>query len=334
MRVLLCLLLIALAAPVEAQEKKLGADRPAKEIDWPTRLERFASESTHVFLGKIPSPRKAGLAPPGPVAHPSGPTKTTFQVERSFKGAGSSSLTVILSERDSPGISAVYFLAPAGRHLKVICVWTAGSWHTAREAVFRADKRCRVPGIPIPEAKGGLVLGLGIVDAHGKARTQASVGSYAELQALDLLLQFENLGSSSAVMPPLDGSTSKFRFPHYVVEVRDAKGQPAKLPRQFGCKTTNPLRARDVIPLASNEVFRTSAPWFGNRELDPGTYTVRLRYVAKRDPQGQKIQHTKGAAQVRAALKTVWEGTLVSNWITIKVTAPAKRPRPAKPAKR
>jgi hypothetical protein len=174
-------------------------------------------------------------------------------------------------------------------------------------------------------AEPQLTLDFRILAPDGNVGREATVGSYEGLQALNLELEFKNTAASAAVMRPLDGSTTEFRYPYYRVEVVDLAGEAVALPPLAGCKTTNPLRATDVIALAKGEALKTPMPWSGNRELAAGSYRARVHYTAKRDPKGQNVEHSSDPGKAGAALKTVWEGELVSNWIRLDVTGHAKR---------
>ena len=90
MRILPCLVLLALAAPAGAQ-------------DCEPSLQSYAAESTHVFLGNLVASK--ALTP-----RSWSPVEATFAVKRSFKGTPEPTLTVILapgykSEHLEAGIS-------------------------------------------------------------------------------------------------------------------------------------------------------------------------------------------------------------------------------------
>ncbi len=60
--------------------------------------------------------------------------------------------------------------------------------------------------------------------------------------------------------------------------------------------------------------------WSG---MTPGTYRVRLRYTGKRDATVWGYPSRPKDLGPEEWLKTVWEGTATSNWITVVIA-----PRP------
>ncbi len=138
-----------------------------------------------------------------------------------------------------------------------------------------------------------------------------------------LVVRFENRGQSDlAVMPALDGSDCRWRFPHYDLELAGpgdvARPFPPGGPR---CGNVNQLTARDVVLLRPGEVFQTPVPLPASR-LPAGGHRVRLRYTAKRDTttRGMTVAPEAGVEQ---AIKTVWEGTAVSNWVDVEIAPKA-----------
>ena len=90
MRILPCLVLLALAAPAGAQ-------------DCEPSLQSYAAESTHVFLGNLVASK--ALTP-----RSWSPVEATFAVKRSFKGTPEPTLT----GDPRPGLQV---RTPRGRHL-------------------------------------------------------------------------------------------------------------------------------------------------------------------------------------------------------------------------
>ncbi len=138
---------------------------------------------------------------------------------------------------------------------------------------------------------------------------------------VQFIAQFENHDSAAqAVMPRLDGSELHWRYPYYDIEIRDSTGKSIGRPGRSRCGNIDPLHTRDIVLLQPGEIFRT---WFGHYYmygLPPGTYRARLRYTAKQDLSKMGLSGPDDP-DMREQIKSVWEGTIESNWIDINVTA-------------
>ena len=209
---------------------------------------------------------------------------------------------------------------PNGRHL-VSDRRRGADWvWTFEDAISRVDRKTRYPGMPKPEPGGkALSAVLAVRDADGAPGPSARIAAGAGLR---LAVQFENHAAGArAVMPCLDGSSRRRQYPYYELEVVDAAG--GHVPRaqtRPRCGNTEPLGRWDVVPLDEGEVFRTSASADGYDRLPPGKYRVRLRYTASRDRRMSLVPLGPDDPVAVEALKSVWEGELVSNWVDVEVT--------------
>jgi len=87
-------------------------------------------------------------------------------------------------------------------------------------------------------------------------------------------------------------------------------------------------RSHVVVDLRDGETLRFMVDLHYD-ELRAGTYSARLHYAVKRNIQGLNVdgsfRHPDQATLTRA--KTLWEGTVVSDWITFNVVdAPRSGP--------
>jgi hypothetical protein len=119
-------------------------------------------------------------------------------------------------------------------------------------------------------------------------------------------------------MPFLDDSDVHWRYPYYDLEILDANGGTVSRRLIARCGNVNPFRAKDIVSLEPGEVFRTWVPTY-DYELAPGKYRVRLKYTAKRDTTINGVPLSNDDEEVNELIKTVWEGTIVSNRIEVEI---------------
>jgi hypothetical protein len=126
------------------------------------------------------------------------------------------------------------------------------------------------------------------------------------------------------ILPTLSGSTS--RYPRYVIEVVDGKGQIQKPKPTSGLGLGNPLNKRDFVTLESGEETDPFGPGsFGHPMVEwvpehPGTYTLVAVYDATGDiPDAWVGSERRMDAEVQRLLETMPRGRIVSNRLTIVV---------------
>jgi hypothetical protein len=300
--------------------------------DYPDDLIVRCREARFVVLGRVAKVHST--------EHPQGVpgvgirATATIQVERHLKGDSTIEAIEIEFRAESyldfkPDTEDVIWFVRGrqddGRYAVVDWKWGKDSLRTIEWAMSLVDKQARIPGMPrAQQPKGALTLALGADDGTGRAATSIRVASPADLK---LLVQFENHElAPRAVMPCLDGSDCHRRYPHYDLEVLDANGLLVRRGGFAVCGNIDPFRALDIVPLRQGEVFRTRAPFPWHYRMSPGRYRVRLRYTAKKDLRLDGIPLGKNDPQVADAIKTVWEGQLISNWVEVEVTGKPKDP--------
>jgi hypothetical protein len=288
--------------------------------DWDARLDRQSRECLLVVVGRVTKIVST--------SHPYGKTSSVaiIEVRRHLKGISDvktmeaefrfeSSLDMKLDDGD-----AIWFIREKldnGRYLVADWKWGQDSLYRILSALNRTDKQTRIPGMPKPvPGPSPLSLSLAADDGQGNALITRKCAS---LQDVTLLVQFENRGNAPrSVMPCLDGSEDRRRYPYYDLEILDADGKP--IPRQgIGfCGNIDPLRARDIVSLQPGEVFRTWAPW-SLHNLPSGKYRIRLHYTAKQNTATNGIPLGQDDKEAKELIKAVWEGDLHSNWIDVEV---------------
>jgi hypothetical protein len=207
-----------------------------------------------------------------------------------------------------------------GRYLVKKWKWDTGSTDLFLKALNRIDKTTRIEGMPKPTPDGKpLSIVLAIDDGTGKATTSGRVTSETWRA---FLVQFENHEVvAQSVMPCMYGSQLGKQFPHYDLELLDANGKSVPRRRGIWCSSVAAVAPRDIVPLARGEVFRESVPLSRYGGLEFGKYQVRLRYTARRDVRIDGVPWVENPATT-AALKSLWEGELVSNWFPFEYVAP------------
>jgi len=301
----------------------LLAGNAQAEQDWDAKLEAMSKQADCVVLGRVNQIVSTTYADGETVA------VGRVQVQRYFKGVSDSKpLEVELRlpgrhhevppERDD----MVLFLRkrPDSSYYEVIYRWSKRSPDRVRQAVARVDKQTRIPNMPKPpKTKDPITVSLAADDGRGRALAKVQ----SKRSDLVLLVQFENVSEAAhSVMPCLDGSIVQWRYPHYELEVLDAQGQPPPRAGMGRCGNVNPWRTRDFVSLRPGEVFRTRAPTYYLPHR-PGTYRVCLKYTAKRDLSLKGLSLGENEKGVAELMKTVWEGTAISNWIEVRIAPDA-----------
>jgi hypothetical protein len=210
-----------------------------------------------------------------------------------------------------------------GRYLITDWRWNKEDTYRVLECIWKLDKTSGIPGMPKPfPGTQPITVSLAFDDGRGHAITsKETVSPHGAL----FLIQFENVHSKScSVMPCLDGSVMRSRYPYYEFEIVDIAGKPVAQQGWACCGNVNPFHKDDFVSLAPGEIFRTpaSAPW---PELAPGKYKIRLRYTAKRDLNITGSPLGKNDKEVRQLLRNVWEGTVESNWVDLEVHSDEKK---------
>lgn len=203
-----------------------------------------------------------------------------------------------------------------------------------RDKISRINKKkTPMPGLPKPRSDSAPVSVVLAFD-NGTETAATSIRVAAGTQ-VTLIAQFENHDSAEhAVMPCLDASDVFWRYPHYRIEVRDATGKAVTRHGVSMCGNVDPLRARDIILLQTGEIFRTRFEHYMLDGFPPGSYRARLKYTAKQDQTAKGISPMPDDPDLLERIKTVWQGTIESNWIDIQVTAPNAATQPARAANR
>jgi hypothetical protein len=289
----------------------------AQAPDWDAVLDEQTGKAVFVVVGRITKVVSNERIGPGKYR-----SVGIIEIRRHLKGNADVKTIEVefpvdmkLDEED-----VVWFIGKKlanGRYSFAGWKWGVESLSMILPSISRTDKTTRIPGMPKPAAgKEPLTVVLGIDDGTGRALESTRATSFGGIR---LMVQFENRGSApQAVMPVLDGCEVHWRFPHYDLEIRDAQGmQP---PRQGvgRCGNVNHLRTSDIVSLQPGEVFRTTGPW-GRPNVPPGHYRVRLAYTAKRDTTTKGILIQENEKGVEEAMRSVWEGTIHSNWIDIEI---------------
>lgn len=286
--------------------------------DWHTKLEANVQRADLIFVGVI---REVELSSVDSDHH----AVLHFDVDEVLKGEASSTVQVILKAqrpvRHTPDTEpSIWFLASSSTGYEVI----GGRWsHSSKGNVIaihaRQDKTTRLSGMKPPQnATGPITLALGIPNGKGSVVQKARVSNAHKMW---FRLQFENIAEEPhTVMPVLDGSDVKWRFPHYWWEIVNEDGDPVQPHGIARCGNVNPWTMEDFVELKPGQVFRTVAPFLSNYHFLPGRYKARVFYESQRNldvvvglPLGLL---EKGVEEVVAG---VWEGQLHSNWIEFTI---------------
>ncbi len=311
--VLLAALTVALSASTYAEE------------DWDAKLEAMSKQADCVVLGRVNQIVSTTDADGETIV------VGTVRVQRYFKRVSDAKTPDIElhfpGRRDVPPDrdDSILFLRkrPDGNRYEIIYRWDKRSADRVWEAVARVDRHTRIPNMPKPpKTTDPITVSLAADDGQGRALTKVQ----SKRSDLVLLVQFENVGDAAhCVMPCLDGSLVQWRYPHYELEVFDAQGQPPPRVGVGRCGNVDPWRTRDFVSLQPGEVFRTRAPtYYLPHRL--GTYKVRLKYTAKRDLSLKGLSLGENEKGVAELMKTVWEGTAISNWIELRIIPDASGP--------
>lgn len=301
-----------------------GTPRPTDP--WDAQLERQGKESLFVVQGRVTQVEST--------EHPEAKTVAlgTIEITRHLKGVSDLRTIPVEFRFDSylemrPDTEEVIWFVRerqgSGRYLVTDWKWGVDSLDRIMESVARVD-RTPVPGMPKPgAAERPISVVLAADDGRGRATTEIKVGSFRDIR---FLIQFENHGREPhSVMTCLYGSLWQSKYPYYDLEVVDEQGRRVPLGPFGVCGTgeMEPRRAKDVVEVGPDEVFKATIPGYiigmGAPALKPGTYTVRLRYTAKRDASVRGDAPTPIDKRLEEAMKTLWEGTALSNRITVQI---------------
>jgi hypothetical protein len=176
------------------------------------------------------------------------------------------------------------------------------------------------PGMETPSSKEFVLLELGSENGLGQASMQPS-GS-TDLGDLRLVGQIRNFGPLITVTPPLYGSAYGWRSPYLSLQLEDAEGNKVQ-PERFGlCGNMDGLFEDDFVDLAPGQALRffLQHESFGYRHLPPGVYRARLSMTFRRTLKGVEYRVSRATRQ---RLSSLWEGTLISNWLQFSI-APSK----------
>jgi hypothetical protein len=214
-----------------------------------------------------------------------------------------------------------------------------GRFDEAAPAVHMADyffmeliarmERKGFAGIEPRRVPDGLVLELALDSGLGRASKTPiwSTGAAAPL----LVAQLTNYGARRTLLPPLDGSEREERYPELRLELEREGGRA--VPKQkaaFVCGNISGPAPEDFVDLGDGESLRfmVRLPAFFHFRVAPGSYRARLHYAAKRSlrgvndyvprPAGSK-RMSKISEAAAAKLQTLWEGSLVSEWLSFTV---------------
>lgn len=204
-----------------------------------------------------------------------------------------------------------------GRYLVTDWKWSRDSVGRIEAAIARVDKNTRIPGMPPPSVTvAPLSVVLGADDGRGRAVTSVRAHSIHQVR---LLAQFQNHGETPlAVMPVIDGSLTRRRFPYYDLEFSGSAGSVAGRQIEAICGNINPLARTDIVEILPGEVFRTRVPSFGY-DLGPGKYRVRLKYTAGPPVTAAEVASRDIDDDLKTRIEKVWEGKIVSNWLEIEI---------------
>ena len=300
------------------------AQRP---IDpWDQQLERQGEESRFVVQGRVTRVDST--------EHPEARTVAlgTIEVTRHLKGVSDLRTIPVEFRFDSyldmrPDTEDVIWFVRErrgdGRYLVTDWKWGVDSLDRIMGAVARVD-RTPVPGMPRPGAADQPIsVVLAADDGRGRATTEIEVGSFRDIR---FLIHFENHGRGPlSVMTCLYGSLWRSRYPYYDLEVVDEQCRRVPLGPFAVCGTgeMEPPRANDVIAIGPDEVFKATIPDYmigmGAPALEPGTYTVRLRYTARRDASVRGDSPAPIDKRLEEAMRTLWEGTALTNQISVRI---------------
>ena len=220
----------------------------------------------------------------------------------------------------------IWFINPSatnGRYVIDKGAWGTNSIWLVENAINRVDKTTRIKGLPpVKTTSAPISLTIGADNGKGEAILTCTADSFRDIR---IILQFENHSDDQhAVMPCLDGSASHLRYPHYDLFVLDHAGNPVQRKQGGRYGNIDPLRKYDIVPLDKGEVFRASfkESWI---DATPGMYTVALRYTAKQEIASRSERIGRNDEDVETLIKTVWEGSLTSNWINVKIKESAEQ---------
>jgi hypothetical protein len=251
----------------------------------------------------------------------------TISIERYLKGKSDvKTIEVVLRcesnlELTTDDEDVIWFLRerqPDGRHLVEGWKWGVSETRYIESALRLVDRKTRILGMPEPKpADQPVSVVLGVPDGSGKALTSTRVGSFRNLR---LLVQFENHKSGSrSVMPCLHGSDIRWRYPYYDLEIVDADGNAVPRGTVVACRSVGAFSKLDIVPLEKGEVFRGELPMQGYDRLPYAKYRMRLHYTSKQDATIKVSPDRQPSAAALTALKTVWEGSITSNWIEVEI---------------
>ena len=250
-------------------------------------------------------------------------------VHRLFKGSLESPILRVriareLSREDRDEVSA-WFLVRR---------WD-GSYEEVTPALLMADyyfmnlaartERRPFLGMEPRRVADGIVLDLGV--DSGLGRVSKAPPRPVRSDQVMLVGQVTNYGPRRTVLSESETWEFNKGSPMINLEIRDEAGRDARTPDpRFMCGNVSEFG--DFIDLRDGETLRFMVRFHYER-LPPGTYSARLRYTVTRDIKQLNVDgffHGPDAATLARA-KTLWEGTVVSDWITFGVVSASDGPR-------
>jgi hypothetical protein len=183
-------------------------------------------------------------------------------------------------------------------------------------------ERMPFPGMTPRKVAEGIVLDLGVDSGLGSV-SKAPVKATRSDRAM-LVGQITNFGAVRRVMSPSESSELDKGNPRIYLEILDSAGRDARrLGRKVFCGNLSDLG--EFVDLRHRETLKFMVQ-FHYDSLPAGTYTARLYYEVRRNIEGLNVDGSfrppSRATLTRA--KTLWEGTVVSDWITFRVVDPPR----------
>ena len=144
-----------------------------------------------------------------------------------------------------------------------------------------------------------------------------------------LVGQVTNFGPTRTVLGGSETSELDRGSPKIRLELKDATGRDARTPDpQFMCGNFSELG--DFIDLQDRETLRFMV-CFHYEGLAPGTYSARLHYTVTRDITRLNVDGSfrRPDEVMLARARTLWEGTVASDWTTFSVVSASDGTRSA-----
>jgi hypothetical protein len=254
---------------------------------------------------------------------PAAPGVVEIVAHRVFKGGLDSPrlrvrIARTLSREDREGVSAWFLVRrPDGSYAEVAAASLMADYYFMDVAARM--ERAPYPGMQPQRIVDGVVVDLGLDSGLGrvsKAPPQATRSDQVMLVA-----QITNFGPTRTVLGRSESSELGKGNPKIDLEIRDGAGRDARQPDPgFMCGNLSELG--DFVELRDGETLKFMVSYHYEK-LPPGTYSARLRYTVRRDIEGLNV-HGNFRGPDRATLaraRTLWEGTVVSDWMTFSVVA-------------